>query len=515
MDIFGYPSDNIFDQSLNTNDSVEFNKVTVVSAIVDNQQLATKLYVDNSAGGGGNMTFVGGTPATNYLYKGYTSDGLNTTRATITDDGSLVTVSAVNGITAPKIIKTGGTSIQYLMGDGSVLTQSATSGNSNFYLYQNKDGVTVPPPASGDLGYNNSVQSLASKVYISHITQDIIDVEVFFKQVNQLSDLYIQDKEDSANWIKYNITALPTLTIGSYLEVPVAMESYGGTGNTSFGSNHRLIVAFFSNLTEVDQRLTNLEDKTQNQNVLGLDTVFNQQLTVSTIRTAVIISYEPLYDDFISLGQGNGLLKIESVQGVTANSFIVNGGLSTEYLKADGSVSLAVATTFQGMPFNSIYNNTITAPTGTRALWYTAITPYATTINGIMMYVDSGGADTCHFGIYRGYLKAGIGTNPGLNMTLVGQSASSTILSTGLPYNRVPITLIGGQSLAFTAGSYLTIAFHTSGTQNTFLASPAGFSSAGLCYTTISNYSTTTFPATITNTSISTVSTQRVCFDLY
>ena len=31
--------------------------------------------------------------------------------------------------------KTGGTNIQYLMGDGSTLTQSATSGNSNFYLY--------------------------------------------------------------------------------------------------------------------------------------------------------------------------------------------------------------------------------------------------------------------------------------------------------------------------------------------------------------------------------------------
>ena len=167
------------------------------------------------------------------------------------------------------------------------------------------------------------------------------------------------------------------------------------------------------------------------------------------------------------------------------------------------------------MPYNSIYGNSQTAPTGTRSLLYTGITPYATTINGIMMYVDGGGSDTTHFGIYRGYLKAGVGTNPGANMTLVGQSASSTILTTGLPYNRVPITVIPLQSLAFTAGSYLTIAFHTSGASNTFLSSPTGFSSVGLCYTTLTNYATTTFPATITNSSISTSSTQRICFDLY
>ena len=92
-----------------------------------------------------------------------------------------------------------------------------------------------------------------------------------------------------------------------------------------------------------------------------------------------------------------------------------------------------------------IYGNTTTAATGTRALWYQGITPYATTINGITIYVDGGGSDTCHFGIYRGYLKAGIGTNPGLNMTLVGQSTASTILTTGLPFNRIPIVAVLGQ----------------------------------------------------------------------
>ena len=61
------------------------------------------------------------------------------------------------------------------MGDGSTLTASSNSGNSNFYLYQSKSGVI-----EGDVGYNNADQSLATIVYISHLTQDGIDVEVFF-----------------------------------------------------------------------------------------------------------------------------------------------------------------------------------------------------------------------------------------------------------------------------------------------------------------------------------------------
>ena len=131
------------------------------------------------------------------------------------------------------------------------------------------------------------------------------------------------------------------------------------------------------------------------------------------------------------------------------------------------------------------------------------------------MYIDIGGSDFCHFGIYRGYLKFGIGTNPGLNMTLVGQSASSVLLTTGLPYNRVPITVIGGQSLSFIAGTYLTIAFHTSGSSNTFICSPLGVSSGGLCYTSVANYATTPFPSSVSNSIISTSPTVRVCFDLY
>ena len=87
--IFGYDSNNIFDQDLNTNDSVEFNKVTVVSAIVDNQQVATKLYVDGVVGGG-NMTYTGVNPATDKIYKASGATGLDAVESTLSDDGILL-----------------------------------------------------------------------------------------------------------------------------------------------------------------------------------------------------------------------------------------------------------------------------------------------------------------------------------------------------------------------------------------------------------------------------------------
>ena len=536
-----------------------------MSAIVDNQQVDTKLYVDTHVGGGG-ITYSGVTPATNKIYKASGATGLVATNSTISDDGTIVTVTSTNGITSNKVAVTGGTNQQYLMADGTTLEASAQNGNANFYLYNNINGLSVPPPSSGDVSYNATTLASTTIVYISHLTRNGIDIEVFLALITTLDDLYIQDQNNSINFAKFNITSTPTIVPNSYISIPVAQVQFGGNGNTAFGVNHDVLVSFFSNLQEINTRLTALETATQNQTAVSLVTTFNDTVTVPIIKVQGIgsLSGNPL--DSVTIGLGDFSVKLDAVNGVKAYSYELYSGTSAQFLKGDGvpdtntylttadatttylplaggtvsgtidmgsnkvtttyvpvnSADLcnktyvdSLATSLQGMPFNSIYGNTTTAPTGTRSLWYTAITPYATTINGIMIYVDGGGSDTTHFGIYRGYLKAGVGTNPGLNMTLVGQSATSVTLSTGLPYNRVPIVVIGGQSLAFTAGSYLTIAFHASGVSNTFLSSPTGFSSVGLCYTTLTNYATTTFPATITNSSISTASTQRICFDLY
>jgi hypothetical protein len=181
-------------------------------------------------------------------------------------------------------VKSGGTNQQYLMADGTSLEYSANSGNSNFYLYNSIDGITTPPPASGKIGYNNTNQSLATILYINHLTSDGIDIDVFFAQLTSIQDVYLQDKNSALNFIKYNITGAPTIIANSYISIPVLYTSPngGGTGLTSFGVNYPIIVSFFTNSIDVDLRLTDLESKTQYQTSASGSTNFSGSLGITS-----------------------------------------------------------------------------------------------------------------------------------------------------------------------------------------------------------------------------------------
>ena len=89
----------------------------------------------------------------------------------------------------------------------------------------------------------------------------------YIRSGSTAGNVYIQDQENSINFIKYNITAPPTIYPNSYIEIPVAEVSSGGTGKTNFGNGHNILVSFFSNLPEIETRLSTLELKTQNQSM--------------------------------------------------------------------------------------------------------------------------------------------------------------------------------------------------------------------------------------------------------
>ena len=191
-------------------------------------------------------------------------------------------ITEVNDIQANKFIVRGGTDIQYLLADGSLLTASANSGNSNFYLYKSIDNATTPPISSGDVVYNNVVQSLATVIYISHLTRDNVDIEVFFQNISSLNDLYIQDQNSSLNYIRYNITGNPTLVPNAYILIPVIVNDSSGTGGNSFGPNHNILISIFTNSIETDIRISNLEEKTQNQTAVSNLTTFSGDISTSS-----------------------------------------------------------------------------------------------------------------------------------------------------------------------------------------------------------------------------------------
>lgn len=228
--------------------------------------------------------------------------GISITSTTLTfNTDPILTTPYTNEIEATSFKKTGGTAQEYLMANGTSLQYSANSGNSNFYLYKSHINATSPPPASGFVYYNNANQSLATTIYISHLTNDNFDIEVFFTNISQLSDVYLQDKTNSSNFIRYNITANPTIIVGSHIAISVTNFSNGGTGASSFGVNQDILVSFFTNAIETDSRLTTIENKTVNQSaVSGTSTTFS----------------------------GTG--------GIISNKFSIPSGLTTSFLKANG-----------------------------------------------------------------------------------------------------------------------------------------------------------------------------------
>jgi hypothetical protein len=251
------------------------------------------------------------------------------------------------------------------MADGSSLQFSANSGNSNFYLYNSMNGITTPPPANGKVGYNNANQSLATILYINHLTSDNIDIDVFFTQLSTIQDVYLQDRNSSLNFIKYNITGTPTIIPNSYISIPISytIPNGAGAGLTSFGANHPIIVSFFTNSIEVDTRLSTLETKTQNQTAILNTTTFsgaggvisNGGFKLSPTSTNILLAdgTSELQSTFTTKSQVNLLNKL---YGVFQISFSQTAALSatSSYLPTTSLVAIGAVTTAVGIGISTV-----------------------------------------------------------------------------------------------------------------------------------------------------------------
>jgi hypothetical protein len=191
------------------------------------------------------------------------------------------------GLTANNFKKDGGTASQYLMADGSTTAISAIG--SNIYLYSFSDITTTPPP-NGRLRFdNNTLLSSVSNVYISHITDNNIDIDPFFISIQTNNILYIQHTTTSTEWIKFTITATPTITPEDFISIPVSLLGNGTFNPPSniFLNNTNIYFSIFSSTETTNP--------------------FNQSLNTT--------------------------------DNVVFNTITKSGGLSNQYLMADGSIT--------------------------------------------------------------------------------------------------------------------------------------------------------------------------------
>jgi len=258
-----------------------------------------------------------------------TSNTLQVKTQHITADVSSTIIDS--SLEAGSFKKTGGTNIQYLMGDGSTLTQSANSGNSNFYLYRSDTSQSITP-ANGNITYNNATQSNATIIYISHLTRDAIDIEVFFKQISSLSEVYIQDQNLSESFLQFNVIGTPTITATQKVAVPVSLRT-AGVGITGFPDGHQVLLSFFTNNLEVDTRLSALETKTS---LITNNITYTSFSGTNGITTNKIVVNAKTADDIL-LGNGT-----------TTSLLTQTNRISTLETKTQNMTAIAGTTTYTG-----------------------------------------------------------------------------------------------------------------------------------------------------------------------
>ena len=196
----------------------------------------------------------------------------------ISDQLSVDGTVFVNNVYSEAFVKNGGTSTEYLMADGSTTT-SSQQGQPNIYLYNNNNSGT-PEPASGQIRANDPNNQNVTELYISHITSDGIDIDVFLQQITTISVIYMQDRNNSNNNVRFNVTGVIIDNPNLYVTVPVLFDIAQGSGSIDFGDGHPLFMSIFDNSQLIDSRISAVETKTQHQSATSLETRFNSPINM-------------------------------------------------------------------------------------------------------------------------------------------------------------------------------------------------------------------------------------------
>ena len=240
-----------------------------------------------------------------------------------------------------------GAPLAYLLTDGSYSTVSASQ--SNLYLYKFSN-VLTPPPQSGHIRFNSNIlNSSCTHIYIDHITQDGSDIEnIAFNQISQLDIVYIQNRDVSSDYVKYNVVSRNIL-IEQYVDITV---SFNSGSVTSFNNNHNLILSFFTNDIELNNRLTTLETKTQHITANNNYTIFVKTILQnigdtnsfnirnSTDGTNILDVSRNIINAFKPLNmQAQSIYNISSI---SAGSLILTSAPSISFVKSNGTFDSSV-----------------------------------------------------------------------------------------------------------------------------------------------------------------------------
>jgi collagen type VII alpha len=126
---------------------------------------------------------------------------------------------------------------------GATGPTGADGQSSSFYDYKAKTTITSGDPGSQHLIWNNATQISATQINIDHIDADNVDIDIFLEILSPGDILVIQDRNNSNNFQKWEVSSTITIIPNNYVEVPVTLLNSGGTGTTGFANNENIFLA--------------------------------------------------------------------------------------------------------------------------------------------------------------------------------------------------------------------------------------------------------------------------------
>jgi hypothetical protein len=125
--------------------------------------------------------------------------------------------------------------------------------SSNLFLYLANTLATSGYPNDGDLLWNNAVQTSATQINVSHLTDNNIDIDIFLGLLSVGEQIIIQSQTSSSSYQTWTISGAPTNVnpgaANSYWTYPVTLNASGGAGTTGFANGAALFLALVNGVT--------------------------------------------------------------------------------------------------------------------------------------------------------------------------------------------------------------------------------------------------------------------------
>lgn len=187
------------------------------------------------------------------------SDATLLDRANHTGTQAVSTVSGLqDALDDKEFVLTAGSNITIDRTIPSAPVINAVNAGDPFAGFRWNNSTLTGSPGSGKVGINTALPADATIVYISTTTNDGVDATPALVALKQNDVVFIREKADALNWVRYRVTGSITTQSG-YVEIPVVVVT--GSGSEP-GNNTGVLVALTYSGEQVSPFSTTITEST-------------------------------------------------------------------------------------------------------------------------------------------------------------------------------------------------------------------------------------------------------------